>query len=127
MRRILRALHTVGHRYRASEEMRAWRARDPVSRFQRWLLGQGWWSEGQDAELRQACRKEVSALAAWQIACAGASQSLACARSLLSVEGSAGTDVLPVEARGSLRAPATASPWALALWGAVVLGCEGNA
>ena len=61
MRRILRALHTVGHRYRASEEMRAWRARDPVSRFQRWLLGQGWWSEGQDAELRQSCRKEVSA------------------------------------------------------------------
>ncbi len=41
--------------------MRAWRARDPVSRFQRWLLSKGWWSEGQDAELRQTYRKEVGA------------------------------------------------------------------
>lgn len=39
--------------------MRAWRARDPVGRFQRWLLGRGWWSEAREVELRQACRKEV--------------------------------------------------------------------
>jgi 2-oxoisovalerate dehydrogenase E1 component alpha subunit len=47
-------------RYRASEEMRIWRARDPVSRFQRWLVGQGWWdSERDDAALRQQARKEA--------------------------------------------------------------------
>ena len=50
-------------RYRAAEEMRAWRARDPVSRFQRWLIKEGWWSETEEAALRQAARKEaISAL-----------------------------------------------------------------
>ena len=46
-------------RYRAAEEMRHWRARDPVTRFQLWLQGRGWWDEGRDGELRQAARKEV--------------------------------------------------------------------
>jgi 2-oxoisovalerate dehydrogenase E1 component alpha subunit len=46
-------------RYRASEEMRVWRARDPVSRFQRWLVGQGWWDGAEDAGLRQQARKEA--------------------------------------------------------------------
>lgn len=46
-------------RYRASEEMRLWRARDPVSRFQRWLGGQGWWDGAEDAGLRQHARKEA--------------------------------------------------------------------
>jgi 2-oxoisovalerate dehydrogenase E1 component alpha subunit len=46
-------------RYRASEEMRVWRARDPVSRFQRWLVGRGWWDGAKDARLRQEARKEA--------------------------------------------------------------------
>ena len=46
-------------RYRQAEEMRAWRARDPVSRFQRWLMGQGWWDQDDDAALRQEARKEA--------------------------------------------------------------------
>lgn len=46
-------------RYRAAEEMRAWRARDPVTRFQHWLVSQGWWSDAQDTAARQAARKCV--------------------------------------------------------------------
>jgi 2-oxoisovalerate dehydrogenase E1 component alpha subunit len=47
-------------RYRASEEMRIWRARDPVSRFQRWLVEtKGWWNGAEDAGLRQQARKEA--------------------------------------------------------------------
>lgn len=50
-------------RYRAAEEMRTWRARDPVGRFYQWLVGKGWWDEARDRELRQAARKEaISAL-----------------------------------------------------------------
>jgi hypothetical protein len=39
--------------------MRQWRARDPVTRFQRWLVEQGWWDEGRDTEARQAARRWV--------------------------------------------------------------------
>lgn len=39
--------------------MRMWRARDPVTRFQSWMIQQGWWEEGKEAELRQSIRKEV--------------------------------------------------------------------
>lgn len=46
-------------RYRAAEEMSKWRARDPVTRFLRWIASQGWWDEAQDAAARQAARKEV--------------------------------------------------------------------
>ncbi|PSC75990.1 2-oxoisovalerate dehydrogenase subunit alpha 2, mitochondrial-like [Micractinium conductrix] len=46
-------------RYRAAEEMRQWRARDPVARFQRWLVDQGWWDDAADAAARQAARREV--------------------------------------------------------------------
>ncbi|PRW51143.1 2-oxoisovalerate dehydrogenase subunit alpha mitochondrial-like [Chlorella sorokiniana] len=54
-------------RYRAAEEMKAWRARDPVTRFQLWLVQQGWWSDEQDKEARAAARSEVvQALAAAQ-------------------------------------------------------------
>lgn len=45
--------------YRSAEEMRKWRARDPVSRLQRWLITQGWWDEGREAELRGKMRREV--------------------------------------------------------------------
>ncbi|KAL4854263.1 2-oxoisovalerate dehydrogenase subunit alpha 2 [Chlorella vulgaris] len=46
-------------RYRAAEEMRQWRARDPVARFQRWLVDQGWWSDAQDTSARQEARRDV--------------------------------------------------------------------
>jgi 2-oxoisovalerate dehydrogenase E1 component alpha subunit len=46
-------------RYRQAEEMRKWRARDPVSRLQRWLIGREWWNESREAELRASVRKEV--------------------------------------------------------------------
>ena len=55
------------HRYRAAEEMRAWRARDPVSRFQCWLVAQGWWEEGREVAARAAARREaIAALEAAQ-------------------------------------------------------------
>lgn len=61
--------YRVGHhstsddssRYRAAEEMRAWRARDPVSRFGRWLATQGWWTQEEDAALRATVRREAIA------------------------------------------------------------------
>lgn len=39
--------------------MKAWRARDPVTRFQHWLVQQGWWSDEQDKEARAAARRWV--------------------------------------------------------------------
>ena len=50
-------LETSACRYRAAEEMKAWRARDPVTRFQLWLVQQGWWSDEQDKEARAAARR----------------------------------------------------------------------
>lgn len=46
-------------RYRATEEMRAWRARDPVSRFQKWIASRQWWNESDEAQHRAAIRREV--------------------------------------------------------------------
>jgi hypothetical protein len=46
-------------RYRAAEEMRRWRARDPVTRFQRWLADRGWWDDAQDTAARQEARRWV--------------------------------------------------------------------
>ena len=46
-------------RYRAAEEMRMWRARDPVTRFQAWMMNQGWWTDKDEAELRQTARRRV--------------------------------------------------------------------
>lgn len=48
-------------RYRTSEEMRAWRARDPVARFRSWLARRGWWDEAEEAALRRGSRQEVLA------------------------------------------------------------------
>lgn len=39
--------------------MQQWRARDPVTRFQNFIVAQGWWSEAQEKQLRVATRKEV--------------------------------------------------------------------
>ncbi|GLC56792.1 hypothetical protein PLESTB_001149300 [Pleodorina starrii] len=46
-------------RYRTSDEMRAWRARDPVARFRTWLVRRGWWDEAQEAVLRRTTRVQV--------------------------------------------------------------------
>ncbi|KAK9816866.1 hypothetical protein WJX72_006300 [[Myrmecia] bisecta] len=46
-------------RYRTTDEMKQWRARDPVMRFQRWLVQLKWWEEAQEQALRKALRKEV--------------------------------------------------------------------
>ena len=46
-------------RYRTAAEMQAWRARDPVARFQRHLIAAGWWDEAREAALRKAARAEV--------------------------------------------------------------------
>ncbi len=47
-------------RYRTSEEMHLWRARDPAARFQRWLTSAGWWDDGREAALRKATRQNVN-------------------------------------------------------------------
>lgn len=46
-------------RYRTADEMTRWRARDPVTRFQNFLMSQGWWDPQQEKELRLNLRKEV--------------------------------------------------------------------
>ena len=46
-------------RYRATEEMRAWRARDPVARFQKWIMSRQWWDETEEAHYRASTRREV--------------------------------------------------------------------
>ena len=48
-------------RYRTAAEMSAWRARDPVARFQRHLAQRGWWDDDRERALRVAARKEVRA------------------------------------------------------------------
>jgi 2-oxoisovalerate dehydrogenase E1 component alpha subunit len=46
-------------RYRPAEEVAAWRARDPLVRFRRHLVGLGVWNDDDDAELRRALKAEV--------------------------------------------------------------------
>ena len=52
-------------RYRTAAEMSAWRARDPVARFQRHLASRGWWDDDRERQLRVAARKEVRAACLW--------------------------------------------------------------
>lgn len=47
-------------KYRPIEEIEWWRAvQDPVSRFQKWLERQGWWTTESEAQLRDHARQEV--------------------------------------------------------------------
>jgi len=46
-------------RYRTTEEMHLWRARDPGARLRRWLTTAGWWDDARETELRKASRQEV--------------------------------------------------------------------
>lgn len=42
------------------DEIEHWRtARDPVSRFRKWVEGNGWWSNEVELNLRSNVRKEV--------------------------------------------------------------------
>ncbi|XP_020246298.1 2-oxoisovalerate dehydrogenase subunit alpha 2, mitochondrial isoform X1 [Asparagus officinalis] len=47
-------------RYRTIDEIEHWRtARDPVSRYRKWVEGNGWWNDDADSELRNNVRKEM--------------------------------------------------------------------
>ena len=47
------------YRYRTTDEMNRWRARDPVMRFQNLLLANDWWDAEKEKDLRLSLRKEV--------------------------------------------------------------------
>ncbi|KAJ6817229.1 uncharacterized protein M6B38_411795 [Iris pallida] len=60
--------YRVGHhstsddstKYRPIDEIEHWRtSRDPVSRYRKWVEGNGWWSDADEAELRSKVRKEL--------------------------------------------------------------------
>ncbi|KAF7057785.1 hypothetical protein CFC21_064978 [Triticum aestivum] len=60
--------YRVGHhstsddstKYRPADEMEHWRtARDPVSRYRKWVQGNGWWCDTQESELRNNVRQEL--------------------------------------------------------------------
>ena len=46
-------------RYRSLSEINDWAALDPMKRFQKYMLSQGWWDEDRDRELLDAERMEV--------------------------------------------------------------------
>ena len=47
-------------RYRDEQEAAAWRARDPLVRFRRYLEAQGWWDEAREAALEKAIGDEIT-------------------------------------------------------------------
>ncbi|KAL5703770.1 3-methyl-2-oxobutanoate dehydrogenase (2-methylpropanoyl-transferring) [Ranunculus cassubicifolius] len=60
--------YRVGHhstsddstKYRSVNEIEHWRmARDPVSRYRKWVEKKGWWNEDEETELRTKVRKEI--------------------------------------------------------------------
>ncbi len=48
-------------RYRDSEEVARWQARDPLPRFRRYLEARGFWSEAQEKTLEESLRQEINA------------------------------------------------------------------
>ncbi len=56
-------------RYRTAEEIRSWKVRDPVARFQSWMTHSGWWDEDKEQALRQATRREVRLVGRGEGAC----------------------------------------------------------
>ncbi|KAL9241448.1 hypothetical protein vseg_015561 [Gypsophila vaccaria] len=47
-------------KYRPLEEIEWWkRTRDPVTRFRRWIDGNGWWNDKKESELRSNVRKQI--------------------------------------------------------------------
>jgi 2-oxoisovalerate dehydrogenase E1 component alpha subunit len=53
------------NRYRDAGESEAWKARDPILRFSRYLEQKGLWSEAQDEEARKEIEAEVNAAFRW--------------------------------------------------------------
>ncbi|XP_047050252.1 2-oxoisovalerate dehydrogenase subunit alpha 2, mitochondrial-like [Lolium rigidum] len=60
--------YRVGHhstsddstKYRPADEIEHWRtARDPVSRYRKWVQGNGWWCDAEETELRNSVRQEI--------------------------------------------------------------------
>ncbi|CAL1412611.1 unnamed protein product [Linum trigynum] len=60
--------YRVGHhstsddstKYRPMDEIEHWKVtRNPVSRFRKWVEGNGWWNEDEESELRSATRKQL--------------------------------------------------------------------
>jgi 2-oxoisovalerate dehydrogenase E1 component alpha subunit len=50
-------------KYRPADEIEHWRtARDPVSRYRKWVQGNGWWCDAEETELRNSVRQEVMLL-----------------------------------------------------------------
>ncbi|XP_020246300.1 2-oxoisovalerate dehydrogenase subunit alpha 2, mitochondrial isoform X3 [Asparagus officinalis] len=47
-------------KYRSVDEIEHWRtARDPVSRYRKWVESNGWWNDDAESELRNNVRKEL--------------------------------------------------------------------
>ncbi|KAK9713265.1 hypothetical protein RND81_06G015900 [Saponaria officinalis] len=47
-------------KYRPLEEIEWWkRTRDPVTRFRRWIDGNGWWNDKNESDLRSILRKQI--------------------------------------------------------------------
>ncbi|KAF0888146.1 hypothetical protein E2562_010844 [Oryza meyeriana var. granulata] len=60
--------YRVGHhstsddstKYRPVDEIEHWRtARDPISRYRKWVQGNGWWCDADESELRNNVRQEL--------------------------------------------------------------------
>ncbi|MBO9540808.1 thiamine pyrophosphate-dependent dehydrogenase E1 component subunit alpha [bacterium] len=49
--------------YRKDEEVKAWEAKDPIARFQRFLAKKGLWTPEWELEIQEACKAEVLAAA----------------------------------------------------------------
>ncbi|PIA47673.1 hypothetical protein AQUCO_01400349v1 [Aquilegia coerulea] len=60
--------YRVGHhstsddstKYRSANEIEHWKmARDPVTRYRKWIGKKGWWTDNEETELRSNVRKEI--------------------------------------------------------------------
>ena len=60
--------YRVGHhstsddstKYRSSDDIEYWKmTRNPVNRFKRWVEGNGWWGDEDEAKLRESVKKQV--------------------------------------------------------------------
>src|SRR2546429_8157655 len=47
-------------RYRDESEVAAWRARDPIARYRKYLEHAGWWDDGREAGLEQEIGDEIT-------------------------------------------------------------------
>lgn len=47
--------------YRTKEEEAKWQEYDPIARFKKWMMAQGWWTEAQEKETFEKLREEILA------------------------------------------------------------------